>query len=276
MLTITAQEDQYLIANTVVVNQERSQVANLRLINVSVIDSTNISAKFTETLNEEINASNISLSSQTPGVLDASVVSVSVSGDTLNIIVQPLIPQAAYYIIFTSSDQVLFNSLNGDAIILNDGVTNRQLIFGPIDSSNPVQEYLINFLRKNVYNLESPSIISDYIKGLSLILSKALYDIRQTKNENYLSSLVIDELKTRGPGAYDRLNEEGAYEVLRVGTTPTKSPVQLITNLPSFPAYPVSLQAENFSENLTTSFSNTVGTFNINNFTINLINDLLL
>ncbi len=251
-------------------------MANLRIINVLVINSTTISAKFSENLNEQINSSNIVLNSQTPGVLDPSVVNVDVNDDTLNITVQPLVPQGAYFIIFQSSSEVLFNSLNGDATILNDGVTNRQLILGPLDSSNPVQQYLINFLRNNVYNLDSPSVISNYIQGLSLILSKSLYDIRQTKNENYLTTLITDESKTRGSGPYDRLNEESAYEVLRVGKNPTTDPVKQLTSLSSFPAYPVSLQSANYSENLSVSFTDKIGFFNIDTFTINFTKNFII
>jgi hypothetical protein len=244
-------------------------VANLRIISVTVVDSTNITAKFSESLNENINTGNIIISAQTPGVSNPSVLIVTVSNDLLYITTQPLVPQAAYFIIFQSTSQVPFSSLNGDAFILNDGITNRQLILGPLDSSNPVQIYLNNFLRNNVYNLDSPSVISNYIQGLSTIFSKSLYDIRQSKNENYLTTTIIDEFKTRGNGPYDRLNEEGAYEILRVGINPTSDPVQNITSISLFPNYPVSLQATSYSENLPLVTVDKTGTFNQDTFTIN-------
>lgn len=245
-------------------------MANLRLINVSVVSSTDISAKFSANLNEEIDTSNVLIQSQTPGVLDPNVISASVSGDILNIVCQPLTPLAAYFIVFQSSDESLFNSINGDAVILNDGITNRQLITGPLDSNNPVQQYLTNFLLNNVYNLESTSFIYKYIQTLSTILSRSLYDIRQTKNENYLTTTITDELKTRGSGAFDRLNEESAYEVLRVGKTPTGASAPSITNISIFPSYPISLQSTNNTENLLVSLTDKSSSFNINTFTINL------
>jgi len=244
-------------------------VANLRIITVSVVTSTTITAKFSENLNENIDTSNITISSQTPGVSDSSVLIVSVLGNTLNITTQPLVPQAAYYIIFQSTSQVPFNSLNGDAFILNDGVTNRQLILGPLDAGNPVLIYLNNFLRNNVYDLDSPSIISNYIKGLSSVLSQSLYAVRQSKNENYLSTTIIDESKTRGTGPYDRLNEESAYEILRVGMNPTNDPVQNITSISTFPSYPVSLQSANYTESLPVVYVDKSGSFNMDTFTIN-------
>ena len=244
-------------------------MANLRIITVSVVTSTTITAKFSENLNENIDTSNITITSQTPGVSDPSVLIVAILGDTLNITTQPLVPQAAYYIIFQSTSQVPFNSLNGDAFILNDGITNRQLILGPLDAGNPVLIYLNNFLRNNVYNLDTPSTISSYIQGLSTVLSQSLYAIRQSKNENYLTTTIIDESKTRGTGPYDRLNEESAYEILRVGTNPTNDPVKNITSISTFPSYPISLQSANYTESLPVVFVDKTGSFNMDTFTIN-------
>jgi hypothetical protein len=251
-------------------------VANLRIISITVVNSSNITAKFSENLNEDINTTNITISAQTPGVSSPSVLIVTVSDNLLYITTQPLVPQAAYFITFQSTNQVPFNSLNGDAFILNDGITNRQLILGPLDSSNPVQIYLNNFLRNNVYNLDSPSIISSYIQGLSSVFSQSLYAIRQSKNENYLTTTIIDEFKTRGNGPYDRLNEESAYEILRVGMNPTSDPVQNITSIPSFPSYPVSLQAASYSENLPLVTVDKIGTFNQDTFTINFTKNFVI
>ena len=251
-------------------------MTNLRIINVSVIDSITIYAKFSENLNEEIGVSNVTLSSQTPGAPDPLVLTVTVSDNTLNITTQPLTPLAAYYITFQSSSDSLFNSLNGDAIILNDGITNKQLILAPIDSTNPVKQYLTNFLINNVYNLDDGTVISNYINGLSSVLSKSLYDIRQAKNENYLSYTVIDESKTRGSGAFDRLNEEGTYEIIRVGKTPTNEQVQQVTSVQSFPSYQISLQSVNNTENLSVSSTDIIGLFNFNTFTLNLSKRFIL
>lgn len=245
-------------------------MANLRLSSIAVSSSTSISATFSHNLNEDIGTSNVEMDSQTPGVPIPLVLDVSIIGNTLTITTQPLTPLAAYFIKFVSTEDQLFNSLNGDAVILNDGSTNRQLIIGPMDSSNPVKEYLINFLRDNVYTLEDPSLISKYIQSLAIPLSKALYDIKQAKNENYLSFTVTDEAKTRGSGAFDRLNEEGAYEIIRVGLNKTSANANSVTQMDNFPSYPVSLQSTNNIEDLTISSVDKNGTFNLNTFTLNL------
>jgi hypothetical protein len=244
-------------------------MANLRIISVVVVSSTSITATFTDNLNEDINTGNITIVSQTPGVPDSIIQQVSIVGNTLVVTCQPLTPLAAYFITFFSTTTQLFNSLNGNSVILNDGITNKQLIYGPLDSDNPIQTYLINFFQNNVYNTDSPSIIYSWIQGLATSLSQALYDIRQAGNENYLSYTVTDELKVRGSGAFDRLDEEGAYEVLRVGVNPTNATVNTITSIASFPSYPVSLLSTNNTENLLIASLDATGTFNLETLTIN-------
>lgn len=245
-------------------------MANLRIVSVTVINSTNITATFTDILSENIGIDNIIIMSQTPGVEDGIVLSVNVINNTLQIQTQPLIPFAAYFIVFQSTSTILFKSLNGTSILFIDGITNKQLIIAPQSSDNPIQHYFNNFFRNNVYDLEPPSKVSTYLQGLSSVLSKSLYDIGQVKNENYLSVLVNDEIKTRGPGPYDRLDQEGAYEVFRVGITPTAASVPFSTTYVSFPSYVVSLLATQTTETLTAKSTIVSGSFDVDTFIITL------
>src|SRR5271155_734668 len=103
-------------------------MANLRLISLTVTSSTTIAATFSEALNEDIGVSNIQIMPQTIGIPTPSVLVVNIVGNMLTATVQPLIPLASYFITFLSTSLQLFNSINGDAVILNDGVTNKQLI----------------------------------------------------------------------------------------------------------------------------------------------------
>lgn len=243
---------------------------NLRIISVTVIDSSNITAVFTESLSEDIGVPNVSIISQTAGVPNSQPVIVTVSGATLSILTQPMIPFAAYFIVFQSTPEALFSSLNGDAVLPNDGVSNRQLIIGAALPEDPSINYLTTFLANNVYNTTQPSVVSSYIQGVGSTISQTIYDIRQAGNENYLSYTVTDEQHTRGAGPYDRLNEESAYEVLRVGTTPTDATLSNTININPFPPYVVSLIATANSETLVASSLDTVGTFNLDDFTLNL------
>lgn len=243
-------------------------MANLHLITVTVVNSTTLIATFTENLNGDIGVANVAIQSQLNSINDSTVLAVAISGSTLTVTCQPLVPLVSYYVVFQSTTKVPFNSLNGDATLYQAGNTNKFLILAPIEQENPIQNFLINYLRNQIYDqVANPSsMVGSVIQSLSYVLSEALYDVRQVKNENYLNFVVNDELKIRGFGPYDRLNEEAAYEILRVGLTPTNTSSSLTLNYPVFPDNPVSLLAVDVSEILTPSSTDTVGTFNINDF----------
>jgi hypothetical protein len=248
-------------------------MANLRITNVLVVDSTTITASFTENVSPEIGAGNIVFVSQTEGAPSPAVLSVSASTNTLTITTQPLTAQAAYIITFQSTPEVKFTSLNGDSTLFQDGITNTQLIIGPLEPDNPVQQFLLNYLQNNIYDVRNTTtLVNSILQGYSTIMSKALYDIRQTKNENYISFTVTDEQKLRGPGPFDRLLEESAYEVVRVGLNPTGTNATMNVSNTDFQYFPISLLANPYSEMLTASTSDTIGTFNTNDFIITVSN----
>src|ERR1700722_16017507 len=183
--------------------------AILRITNVVINSSTSINVSFTENLTTTLVPANVSILSQTTGAPDSEVLKVSVLANTLTITCQPLTPYAAYNLQFQSTTSSPFISVNGDAQISQDGVSNVYLILGPAAPDNPVYQYLYNFLQGNIYNLDDPTtVVSSYIQSLANTLSRALYNINQVGNENYLSFTVVDEVQIRGAGPYDRPNEE--------------------------------------------------------------------
>jgi hypothetical protein len=248
--------------------------AILRIVNVVIEDSSDITVTFTEALTPNLVPTNVSILSQTANVANSQVLQVTVSGNTLSIICQPLIPYAAYYLQFQSVDNYPFISVNGDAKISQDGISNRFLFTGPLPSDNPVMDYLQSFYQNNIYRADDPTtIINQYLQSIAINFSRALYDIRQAGNENYLSFTVVDELHQRGPGPYDRLNEEGAYDVYRVGFGPTNSPVPSSIVFANFPTFPVTLQRQLATEIVKPSSNNDDATFNVNTLTFNLSNN---
>lgn len=249
-------------------------MANLHLITVTAVNSTTIEASFSENINGNIETSNVSIQSQLNGIANATVLGVSISGNTLTIICQPLVPLVSYFVIFQSTPEVPFNSLNGDAVLYQAGETNQFLILGPIEQENPIQTFLISYLRNQIYDqVTNPtSVIGSIIQAFSHVLSNALYSIRQVKNENYLNFIVNDEQKIRGSGPFDRLNEETAYKILRVGKTPTNTIFPLTLNFDIFPNNPVSLLSSSASEILIPSSGSAPGQFNINDLTITVSN----
>lgn len=249
---------------------------NLRITSVVVNSSTSVTVNFTEKLNPEITVDNFSIKSQTLNIPDSQILKVSVLNAAVTIECLPLTPYAAYYVTATSNINStipydLVQSINGDAILLEDGVANRQLVLGPAEPDNVVRDFFKNFLKDNIYNIDDPTtVVSKVVEAFVNNLSKALNDVRQTKNENYLKFEVIDEEKTRGQGPYDRLNEESAYEVTRVAQRKTGEGIFSNVNITNFPFYPVTLQAANNSESLTISSENIVKKFNINELILNL------
>lgn len=246
---------------------------NIRILSLEVIDSTSLTATFTHQLNNTIGLSNVVITSDSVGIPDPSVLKITVKGNSVTIVTQPMTPLAAYFVEFKSAGPILFKSVNGDAILYEDGVTNKQLVLGPIEPDNAVKQFLTNYLKDNIYKINDDStVVSSIVKSLTLPLSKALYDIRQTKNENYLSFTVNDELKKRTAGPFDRLDEESAYKVLRVGRTPFGTSVTKNTAVSTFPNYPITLKSVEKTENILPYFEDQSGKFNINSLSLNLSN----
>jgi hypothetical protein len=248
--------------------------AILRIVNVVIADSSNIAVTFTESLTSDLVPANVSILSQTENVPDSLPLQLSITGSTLSIVCQPLTPYAAYYLQFQSVDNHPFTSINGDAKISQDGVSNRFLFTGPLPPDNPVMDYLQSYYQNNIYNTtDTTTVINQYLQSIAVNFSRALYDIRQLGNENYLSFTVLDELKVRGAGPFDRLNEEGAYDIFRVGFGPTNAPVSSSIVFIDFPTYPVTLQRQLATEIIKPSSNSAKGTFNIDTLTFNLSNN---
>lgn len=236
-------------------------MANLRFVSIKAVDSVTIRARFTSSINPLLTTGNVTVASNVPGVPDAQVRSVKVSNDFLEVTTLPMTPYAAYIVTFQSTDQVPFNSLNGQDSLVEDGITNAPIILGPEEPANEIRDVLINYQKDSPYSLLTGSIARDIINSQASLISRARYDIGQAKNDNYLSRLIVDEIKERGRGPYDRLNEEGAYEVIRVGLRETGATASGSISFDSFPSRPITLQAATVSAEELEAGSG-AGTFN--------------
>ncbi len=247
---------------------------SLRLNFIDIVDTNNINAAFTLELSTNLDVSNVSIISETPNTPDPVVLTVVVNDNILEINCTPLTELSAYTIIFKSTEIVPFTSLNGDELLVQDGIGNQKLFLGPLLPENPIRTYFESYYRDNIYTALSDrsSLVSKIVDGFSIVLAKALYDIRQVKNENYLTVDVIDERKVRGEGPFDRLSEEGAYHIDRVGLTKTNTVVSKTFAYDVFPYFPVSLQQLNFSESLVIDSENGLGKFNVNDLILNFNN----
>lgn len=250
-------------------------MSNLRITNVAVIDSTNITVSFTENLTSNLVPANVSIISQSANVPDSTVQQVTIAQNTLRIVCQPLTQFATYNLQFNSPPGFPFESLNGDAVLPINGVANIQSITGPITPDNPVLQYLGKFYNGSIYDaMQDPnSVVSKYINSIATNFARALYDIGQLGNENYLELDIVDEQHVRGPGPYDRLFKEGAYNVTRVGFGPTDATANSTINFTDFPSYPITLQRALVSETLQPNTNGLSGTFDINTLILNLSNN---
>lgn len=244
---------------------------NLRISNVDIISNIEIHVYFTEPLNDIV-PSNINILSEST-IPNPSVLKVYVIGNRIILHCQPLTHLAPYYLEFKSTNSNPFVSLNNDAIISEDGVSNRYFILGPLENDNEVQSSLKEYLRDNLYNIgDDQTVISKYLKNVAITLSQSKYSIRQAKNENYLSFTVVDEEKVRGIGPFDRLNEESAYDIVRVGRTQTESKVNSKLQYDSFDGYPITLQKQDVVSILSKSSEDQDDSLNITTLVINVNN----
>mgnify|MGYP001578541029 CR=1 FL=1 len=248
-------------------------MANLSIKEIIVVDNTTIDAVFSENLNTSIGVSNITIVSDTPGVPDPTISEVKVKNNSLRIRTTPIGYLSTYIITFKSTSFIQFSNKNKTAPFPEDGTNNVRQFQGPFENDNAILQYLKAFFQDSIYDIDNDqNTTARLTQAYSKYLSKALYDIRQVKNENYISFTVTDEQKQRGNGPYDRLNEEAAYEILRVGKTPTSTKSTLTVEYDEFPSYPITLGQTSTSENLSLDSEDAPGKFNIKNFTLNLLN----
>lgn len=225
-------------------------MANLRLTQIKAVDSRTIKCRWSDNLSSLIGTGNIVIESVTAGVPDVAIQKIKISDNLLTITTLPMTPYNAYLITFKSTDSVQFKSLNGTSFLVEDGKTNVKQIQGPEEPINNIRDNLITYLKDNVYNLNKGTFVRTIIDHLAGNLLRLKHDIYKAKNDNYLSFLVTDEFKVRGPGPYDRLNEENAYEVIRVAKTSTNTILAGSISYDSFPSDPVTLKLRSKNETL--------------------------
>lgn len=238
-------------------------MANLRIKDFRASDIRTIKVRFSEDLDPFITKSNISITALTSGVPNVTIQRLQINGSLLVINTLPMTPNVTYLATFSDTDTQAFKSLNGDAFILEDGRTNVIQFVGPEEPENSIRDEIVTELHdQDVYDLTPGTIVRTVVNNLSEQILKARRDILQTKNENYLSFLITDERKRRGRGPFDRLNEEGAYEVLRVGKTETGANTSGSFIYSEFPTTPITLQRKDVTEEeLEAGVAGVVGTF---------------
>jgi len=243
---------------------------NLRLINVEVKSSQDLILEFSHNLTLGIKTANINIVSSNSSIPDSEVLNVKIKDNLLFVKCQPLTPFITYYVKALKTISYPFISKDNKAILLQDNVGNRFDILGPIEKENIFKQLINQSLEDGVYSLEDNTVTSTIINSISKNLDVALDAIKNVKNENYISYTVTDELKTRGSGPFDKLNEGSAYEIIRVAPRPTNTFSTDTYIFDSSKYKLVSLQETYKTEILTPNSIDSSGFFNILNFNLNL------
>ena len=223
-------------------------MANLRITRIRVSANNAIRVEFNAPLDPLINTGNIDLEPILSMLPKPQVLKVVVRNDLLYITTNYLTPFANYEITFKSTDVQRFKSKNGDQFLLEDGKNNVQFIQGIGAPNNTIKNALIDYQKDGIYNIDGTNLVSKIIDSQAENIARGLYDIGQAANDNYLEHIVEDERHIRGSGPWDRLNQEGAFEVLRVGLTQTDFQKSLSFIFDSFPRNRITLQKTNVSQ----------------------------
>lgn len=234
-------------------------MANLRLNRIKTSGNRRIIAEFSENLVDTIGIGNIEVKPIIESIPVPEIISVDVLQNILRITTQPMTPYAEYKVIFKSTSTSKFKSIDNN-FIFEDNKTNLKKILGPAQPSNVIKSSLEKYLDDQIYDINGTNLISNILESQSSVLSKGLYDIGQLANDNYLEHTVVDERKIRGKGPYDRLNQEGAFEVVRVGLNETNHSKSISFDFESFPREIITLKKIEQKETLIAG--NGEGTFN--------------
>ena len=216
-------------------------MANLSITRFVATSNTSVRVEFSAPINTLINKYNIEISTTYAGVPIPEILDVNIAEDLLDIIIQPMTPLIPYIFKFINTG-ILFSSADNTQFLPIDGFNNKISINGPEEPTNSVKQFFLDYLKDNIYNLDGTNLVSSIINSQSRYLSGALHDIGQAANDNYLEVLIENERQIRGEGPYDRLNQEGAFEVVRVGLTQAGTNQSLSFTYNPFPKDIITLQ----------------------------------
>jgi hypothetical protein len=189
-----------------------------RLLKFNNRSTTEIQAQFSEELSDQIGISNIRILGTAANTAPLVVKSVRIKKSVISIVCSSQVPNALYYVEFLNSDDQKFESSSGEE--LQD--SERLFYFLGQEAPNSIRDNMLSALPAT-YDVESDTTVRKLLSGTAEQMLAARADIIETGNANYISETIVNESKIRGYGAQDRLNNEGAYEILRVAKTPVGS-----------------------------------------------------
>ena len=254
---------------------------NLRIVDSKVTTNT-IEVYFNEKVTQNVIATNFLLVSETIGTPDPVITSVEVRvndpdrSKAVIINVQPLTYHSVYKLTVKSTSDNKFISRDNQYLLLEDSINNVIRISGPPDIDNKVFDYYKSYFKDNIFDINNnDTFINKYLKGSAQEIIKLIQQTNQIKSDRFLFYTTSDEVKVRGLSGFDRLDNEGAYLVTRVGLTPTNTSKSETILIDSFEENVLSLGQT--AKTLITSVqdSSFFTTFDKNNLTFNLDRNLI-
>ena len=238
-------------------------MGNLRITRIKASANNAIRVEFSDSLDELIGIANVDVEPILTVLPKPQVIKVVVRDNLLYITTNHLTPFATYNVTFQSTQLQRFRSKNGLNYLLEDGKNNTSYVQGLAQPNSTITNTLKGYLTDNIYNLDGSNLVSKIIESQGEFLSRALFDIGQAANDNYLEHLIIDEPHVRGRGPWDRLNQEGAFEIIRVGLSESNFTLSKSISFALFPSSRVTLQQMPISqESLVVGAAAIPGTFN--------------
>ena len=219
-----------------------------RPISFSIPSTTELRVRFSEDPSESLTIDNFKIRSLSGNTDDLKVVGVEVSENQVLIKTRPQIHNNYYVLEMLDTDSLIFSTKKGKRLV--DDNTSRALFFIGIDKQNSIRDAMVKRV-PSIFSLENTKIEKIYSAQSDEVL-RGLHSIGELLSDNYVSIDIFNELRTRGSGAFDRLSNEGAYEISRVsksitGATPLVELIEFSENnsqnrMDKVPYNPVSLQ----------------------------------
>ena len=190
----------------------------VRILELTV---SSIKVLFNDDIDTGVGVNNVSLTSVVDSVANPQITSVIVENDTIDVSFRPMFSGVQYKLSFFSTEAQDFKTSSGE-IISEDGNRNVIFITSPGEEESAIRDSIFEDI-DTVYETGEKNLVRDLIVATARELQRASDAINTVKSANYVSILVEDELKTRDDGPIDKLNNGGAFEILRVASTPTGS-----------------------------------------------------
>jgi hypothetical protein len=233
-------------------------MVNLRVVKLSIKNSTTIEVLFTHSLNLNIGTSNVAITSISGSVSNPTISSVVPSEKVLTITTRPLAPRANYRLELSSTTSQSFIGNRGENLV-EDGSNNIVFFIGQSED-NIVRDSIIGDL-PDIYVAESGDLVYDTIDAGAKQVLDSSHAAGEVRSANYISIEITDAELVRGSGPFDRFEDEGVFQLLRVGSSPTSAEEQNTISFTEFPSDPVSLKQVFVDTEVISNSSNDANSF---------------